>query len=105
MTIASSTFHQTCSKKLLSKDGCKFDNKTIVRSFVFGWYKTAKLCHSVHPKSSMWRDFTRRAQCGVKVDLNFHLRQMNGLVSNDTGVLCRRGSEMKKFGAKQVDKG
>ena len=53
----------------------------------------------------MWRDFTRRAQCGVKVDLNFHLRQMNGLVSNDTGVLRRRGSEVKKFGAKQVDKG
>ena len=29
-SIASSTFHQTCSKKLLSKDGCKFNNICLV---------------------------------------------------------------------------
>ena len=50
---------------------------------------------SVQAKTLMWRDFTRRAQCGVKNDLNFRFRKMKGLVSKETYVLPRRGSETK----------
>ena len=52
---------------------------------------------SVHPKSSMWREFTRRVQRGVKVDLNFRFRQIQGLVSNETGVLRRREVKHKSL--------
>ena len=59
---------------------------------------------SVYPRTSRWRDFTRRAQCGVKNDLNFRFRKMKGLVSKETNVLPQ-WEVKQKLGAKQVDKG